>query len=200
MDGRKKRYNEKNENQRRIRRRERGDCRFMEGGIPELLQGYSSEKIWNLNGTACSWRAQPDHGFSKRGSQCKGGKKGKTALIANVDGEAKQLSSFGNLKIQGNRVSNVPAQYFSQPKGWMTGEILDTVLSKLSQQLRSKGCSIALLMDNAGCHPPEIKHKYRNFKMVFLPPNTTAKLQFKHYPELQGPLTKTNFAFRNFKD
>ena len=48
-----------------------------------------------------------------------------------------------------NRVSNVPAQYFSQLKGWMKGEILDTVLSKLNQQLRSKGCSIMLLMDNA---------------------------------------------------
>ena len=97
-----------------------------------------------------------------------------------------------------NRVSIVTAQYFSQPKGWMTGEILDTVLSKLNQQLRSKGRSIAYLMDNAGCHPPEIKHKYRNFNIVF--PNTTAKLQFKHYPELQGPLAKTNLAFHNFKD
>ena len=78
MDGQKKRYNVK-------RMKISGELRDVRGetvdpwkeGIPELLQGYSSEKIWNLNGTACFWRALPDHGFSKRGSQCKGGKKAK---------------------------------------------------------------------------------------------------------------------------
>ena len=58
--------------------------------IPELLQGYPSENIWNLNETACFWKALPDHGSGKRGSQCKGGKKVKQrvtiALIANADG------------------------------------------------------------------------------------------------------------------
>ena len=59
--------------------------------IPELLQGYSSENIWNLDETACFWKALPDHSFGKRGSQCKGGKKAKQqvriALIANANGE-----------------------------------------------------------------------------------------------------------------
>ena len=80
MDGRKKRYNVK-------RMKISGESGDMRGetvdswkeGIPELLQGYSNEKIWNLNGTACSWRALPDHGFSKRGSQYKRWQKGKTA-------------------------------------------------------------------------------------------------------------------------
>ena len=33
--------------------------------IPELLQGYSSENIWNLDETDCFWRALPEHGFGK---------------------------------------------------------------------------------------------------------------------------------------
>ena len=73
--------------------------------------------------------------------------------------------------------TELPVQYFSQPKGWMTGEILDRVLSKWDQKLRSTGRSVVLLMDNAGCHPPELKEAYTNIKIIFLPPNTTSKLQ-----------------------
>ena len=58
--------------------------------ISKLLQEYVSENMWNLNETGCFWRALPDHGFGKKGSQCKGEKKAKkrvtVALIANATG------------------------------------------------------------------------------------------------------------------
>ena len=153
--------------------------------LPELLQGYSKENIWNLNETACFWRALPDYGFGKKGSECNGGKQAKQrvtiALIANVDREKEAAiviwKSENPRCFRGTGKSKLPVQYFSQPKGWMTGDILDKVLSKFDQQLRSKGYFIALLMDNAGCHPPDFKDKYSNIKIIFLPPNTTSKLQ-----------------------
>ena len=48
--------------------------------LPELVTGYSAENIWNLDETGCFWRALPEHGFGKKGFQCKGGKKTKQRL------------------------------------------------------------------------------------------------------------------------
>ena len=59
----------------------------------------------------------------------------------------------------------------------MNGEILDKVLTKLNRKFSSQHRNVALLLDNAGCHPEELKGKYSNIKLIFLPPNTTSKLQ-----------------------
>ena len=37
--------------------------------LPELVRGYPAENIWNLDETGCFWRALPEHGFGKKGSQ-----------------------------------------------------------------------------------------------------------------------------------
>ena len=78
---------------------------------------------------------------------------------------------------KGIDISTLPVKYFSQPNAWMTGEILDEVLSKLNRRLSLQSRSIALLMDNSGCHPHELKEKYSNIRIIFLPPNTTSHLQ-----------------------
>ncbi len=59
----------------------------------------------------------------------------------------------------------------------MTREILDEWLSQVNRRLSSSYRYIVLLMDNAGCHPHELKEKYSNIKIIFLPPNTTSHLQ-----------------------
>ena len=92
LDKRKKRYKEK---KMKING-EAGDVRgettdSWKERLPELLHGYLRHDIWNLDEIACFWRALPDHGFGKKGSQCKGGKKAKQrvtiALLANANGE-----------------------------------------------------------------------------------------------------------------
>ena len=59
----------------------------------------------------------------------------------------------------------------------MSGEILDEVLTKLNCCLSLCSRSMVLLMDNARCHPHELKGKYSNIKIIFLSPNTTSHIQ-----------------------
>lgn len=59
----------------------------------------------------------------------------------------------------------------------MNGDILCDVLKSIKQKLKRNRQSILLFMDNAGCIPPDLEESYSNIKVMFLPPNTTSKLQ-----------------------
>ena len=151
----------------------------------ELLHEYASENIWNLDETGCFWRALPDHGFGRKGSQCKGGEKAMqrvtVALIVNASGgKEAAIVVWKSAKprcFKGIDTTSLSVQYYSQPKAWMKRDILESVLSKLNRRLSAKGRKIALLMDNAGCHPKDLKDRFSNIRIIFLPPNTTSMLQ-----------------------
>ena len=79
---------------------------------------------------------------------------------------------------RGFDVRSLPVKYYSQSKSWMTGEILVNYLTSFNQKMRAEKRSVLLLLDNAGCHPPEmLQGKFYNIKILFIPPNTTSKLQ-----------------------
>ena len=84
------------------------------------------------------------------------------------------LSLFGKVKTPGASGDLTKAVYYSQKKAWMTGDI---VLTAFNNKLRVQKRSVLLLLDNAGCHPEDIEGKFSNIKIVFLPANTTSKLQ-----------------------
>ena len=139
-----------------------------------------------MDETACFWQALPDKGFSQKGKQCKGGKKSKKRItvtfIVNAAG-GKEGKPIVIWKSENPRClkwfdkSLLPVEYYSQSKSWMSGEILESVLTKLNHRLASTSRKVLLLMDNAGCHPEDLKDKFSNIKIIFLPANTTSRLQ-----------------------
>ena len=103
----------------------------MEGEATRTTTGVFDLRHLNLDETACFWKALPDHGFGKKKSQCTGGKKAKQrvtiALLANADREKEDAiliwKSENPRCFKGIDKTKLPVQYFSQAKGWMTGEI-----------------------------------------------------------------------------
>lgn len=71
----------------------------------------------------------------------------------------------------------LPVDYYSQKKGWMNGDMMESLLTKLNRRLSSKNHFILLLMDNAGCYPEDLIMKFNNIKVCLLTANTTSKLQ-----------------------
>ena len=128
----------------------------------------------------------PEKGLGEKAKKFKGGKKSKlrvtVTFIVNaaggkesdpiVDWKSANPCCFRQVK-----KLKLPVLYYNQPKSWMTGEILGDVLEKINQTMKKKEQSVLLFMDNAGCHPADLKEKISNIKIAFLPANTTSKLQ-----------------------
>lgn len=170
--------------------------------LPELMQGYSAEDIWNMDETGVFWRALPESGFGQKGRECKGGKKCKqritVAFFVSAAGVKEKpiviWKSENPRCMKRFEKSVLPVNYYSQKKSWMTGDLMETILTKLNRRLSLKKRSIILLLDNAGCHPESLQSKFSNIKLCFLPANTTSKLQ----PLDLGIIQNFKVHYRNF--
>ena len=48
--------------------------------LPEIIQDYSADDIWNMDESRLFFKALPDSGLEKSPKKCKGGKKSKERL------------------------------------------------------------------------------------------------------------------------
>ena len=67
--------------------------------------------------------------------------------------------------------------YFADTKSWMQINIMENVLDKLNNKMKVEKRNALLFLDNAPVHPEGLQGKYSNIKVVFLPKNTTSRLQ-----------------------
>ena len=137
--------------------------------LPEIVDGYKAEDIWNMDETGCFWKALPDNWLRTERKIMQGWKKEQITVAFFVNGagekEDKPIVIWKSEKPRCfKRVdkTQLPVQYHSQPKAWMTASIMHSVLTKLNNKMRAQCRSILLIMANAGCHPEDLPEKYRN--------------------------------------
>ena len=156
--------------------------------INELIESYSLENIWNMDESGCFFKALPDKGLVEKGKQAKDGKKSKqrltVAFFANAAGErvdqpiviwkSKLPRCLKKLK---DPSCPVNIHYFSNPKSWMTSEVMEAVLARFNRKLVLEDRKVTFFLDNATCHPEYMIRQFSQIRIVFLPKNTTSTLQ-----------------------
>ena len=149
--------------------------------LQALLKEFEPEQIFNTDETGLFYRCFPDKTHVFKNEKCAGGKLSKerlTALVtASINGE--KLSPLAIGKSANPRcfknVKNLPVPYEANSKAWMTSTLFEKWLRKLDFQTRKSDRKIAMFLDNCTAHPNI--SGLTNIKLVFLPPNTTAKTQ-----------------------
>lgn len=139
-----------------------------------------------MDETGQFFRVLPNRSLTEVSQICTGGKKSKDrltcAFFVNASGGKEKPIIIGKSAnprcfrgIQDRTL--LPCQYFNQPKACMDSDILTEISSKLNKRLRRENRTIILFMDNAPCHPGYLDEKFEKIKIVFLPKNTTSRLQ-----------------------
>ena len=141
-----------------------------------------------MDESGCFFKALPTKGFALKGKKSKGGKKSKQrmtiAFFVSADGgkvgkpiviwKSKTPRCFKKAAAA-DILSKI--MYFSDQKSWMQVEIMEKILENLNNQMVKEKRKVILFLDNATVHPPSLIDKYSNVKVVFLPKNTTSRLQ-----------------------
>lgn len=150
--------------------------------LDTVVEGYELKDIFNADETGVFYRAMPSKSLVVRGETCSGGKKSKhrlTLLLAcSATGEKLKPFIIGHSKkprcFKGKDLSFMNMMYRSNKKAWMTSDLFCEWLDVVNRKMQQANRNIVMLVDNCSAHP---NVERSNIKLVFLPPNTTAKLQ-----------------------
>ena len=156
--------------------------------IKELCSGYDDKDILNMDESGCFFKALPTKGLAQKGKKSKGGKKSKqritVAFFVSADGEkvGKPIVIWRSKNPRCFRLASAvdkpeKVMYFADNKSWIQVEIMEKILATLNNQMIKEKRNVVLFLDNATVHPPSLIDKFSNIKIIFLPKNTTSRLQ-----------------------
>ena len=165
--------------------------------LGSLLKDYDAKDVFNVDETGLFFRLLPEKTMAFKGEVCSGGKKSKervTVLVgANMDGSEKlKLFVIGKSKNPRcfKHVKSLPVQYEANKKAWMTGEMFTSWLRKMDKDFLKQKRKVLFFVDNCTAHPD--LSGLNAIKLIFLPPNTTSKLQ----PMDQGIIKNLKVHYR----
>ena len=149
--------------------------------LPALLKQFKTEDIFNADETGLFYRCLPDKTQVFKNDKCAGRKLLKerlTGLVtASIAGEKLLLLVIGKSATPRcfKNIKKLLLPYESNKKAWMTAAIFEMLVKKLDSEMRKSNRNIALMLNNCTAHP-KVKG-FTNIKLIFLPPNTTARTQ-----------------------
>ena len=88
-------------------------------------------------------------------------------------------------------IKSLPCKYTNQAKSWMDSEIFTRWLKELDRKMIAEGRKITMIVDNCSAHPHV--EGLQAVELIFLPPNTTPKLQ----PMDQGVIRSLKAKYRS---
>ena len=150
--------------------------------LVELLNKYAPKDIYNGDEAALQYHQTSKKTLAFKKTRVHGRKqlKQRVTLLfcANMDGSDKKkmlvIGHFNNPHCMGRGVRR-PCPYRANKKAWMTSQMFEDYLRTWDRKLTTQRRRIALVIDNATCHPK--LDDLVNIELVFLPPNTTSHTQ-----------------------
>ncbi|XP_034939464.1 tigger transposable element-derived protein 6-like [Chelonus insularis] len=145
---------------------DQGVCNHWIEDLPNLLERYEPDDIYNADETALFLKCLPDKTFTFKGEKFHGGKQSKLPLL--IIGNSKRPRCFKGVK-------TLPVDDANNTKAWMTKILFKDWLKKVDEQMKINRKKILLFIENCAAHTdlPTLS----NVKVMFSPANTTSKLQ-----------------------
>lgn len=149
--------------------------------LKEKYNSYEPKNIFNIDETGIFWRLLQNKTYSLPEESAKGYKKIKDRItvlfLVNMDGSERLIVVIGKYKnprcFKG--IKNFPIWlYLHNRTAWMTSETFNEIMLKLDKRMRKQNRNILVFLDNCASHP---FLNLNNIKLLFLPPNTTSRLQ-----------------------
>ena len=129
----------------------------------------------------CFFCMQPNKSLNFRSEASTGGKLSKICLTgmaaANATGDKIPMFVIGKSKSPRcfKGIKHLPCRYRNQNKSWMDSVLFEEWIREMDTKFTKKKKKVALIIDNCPAHPTI--DNLNSIELIFLPPNTTFKLQ-----------------------
>lgn len=168
--------------------------------LESICEGYQSRDIFNLDESGLVFKSSQSKTYKVKGDEAPGIKMAKDrvtlAFLCNMLGDKESLIFIWKHKkprcFKNVKIDNMDVKYFFNKRAWMTSTIFETCMKSFDFKMKKENRHVLLLLDNASSHP---KIMLDNVKFVYLPPNTTARLQ----PLDQGIIESFKKQFRKLQ-